>query len=118
MPAEYNPKHQYSNTDYYVIGQLLRVLIERCDRERVQDLCEQALSRRPYGLELRNEYILPIRENLAEWTDGITLHVIIKMILSRILDDTVEGGKYDYEKLTLDTIIAFDPNSIMKDAIV
>lgn len=110
----YDPQYHVAGYDYYEIGRLLRILHERCDREDIKDLCENALLRQPRGLELRNEYLLPIREGLQEWKEGVTISMMVKLILTRVLDDSVEGGVYDYNRLSLSTVVAFDPHKELK----
>ena len=110
---QYDPMYRDRKYDYYYIGQLLRTLLERCDRPNVQKLCEEALSYQPSGLQLRNDYLLEIRAGLEEWKEGTTLHIIIKNILERVLHDTVAGGKYPYDRLSLNTLVAFDYDASM-----
>ena len=116
MPAAvvYNPTERVSGWEYYSVERLFRVLHERCDRVVVLELCEEALSRQPVGLELRNLFLLQIRANLQEWKAGETLATMLKTMLTRLLNDSVSGGVFDYELLTLDTLIAFDPSKMLE----
>lgn len=113
----YNPEHRVAGVDYYSVGQLINIVREQCPRPEVQDICENALIRKPYGLELRNEYLLPIRTGLQEWKSGVTISLMIKLIFTRLLNDTVEGGVFPYEQLRLSTIVAFDPSTDLTEAI-
>lgn len=110
----YNPERKISGWQYYSIGQIFSVLENRCDREYVRALCSNALARSPSGLELRNEYLLKIRVGLQEWKEGITLAAMIKTLLTVLLDDTVEGGLFDYRMLNLDTVVAYDPSKLLE----
>ncbi len=115
MPVVYNPLTRKEGYDYFSVGQILKILHERCDRERVISLCERALTERPVGLELRNEYLLPIRSGLQMWREGVTLASMLKTMLSAFLDDSIEGGKFDYNRMDLDTVIAFDPSKLLEE---
>lgn len=115
MPLTYDPTHRIQGWDYYSLGQIFSVLEKRCDREYVRTLCSNALSRNPTGLELRNEYILKIRVGLQEWKEGITLGAMIKTILTNVLNDTIVGGLYDYNYLSLDTTVAYDPSKLLDE---
>ncbi len=115
MPVVYNPDSRINGYDYFSVGQVLKILHGRCDRERVISLCERALTERPDGLELRNEYLLPIRSGLQMWREGTTLASMLKTMLSAFLDDSIEGGKFDYRRMNLDTVIAFDPSKLLEE---
>ncbi len=115
MPFVYNPTRTVEGWDYWRIGYLLRIILERCDREEVRELCEEALAREVSGLELRNNFLLNIRAGLQEWKSGETISYMIKTILSGILFDSVEGGDFPYQQLSLDTYVAFDPSKLLKE---
>lgn len=108
----YDPNTRIQGYAYYEVGRILRILMERCTIDRVRDLCEEALTRAPQlePLQLRNEYLLPIRVALQGWKEGYTLAVMMKQMLSALLDDSVEGGPYDYNRISLRTIIGYDPS--------
>ena len=115
LPLVYNPTVTRDGYAYYTIRQIFRVLIDRCDVKEVKDLCENALSSNPVGLDLRNNYILPIRVELQGWHQGTTISIVVKLMLTRILEDTVADPrrqKLDYKMLTLGTLVAFDQNKL------
>jgi len=114
----YNPSNRVDGVVYYQVGQILNILLNECDREDVKALCDRALTYKPSGLELRNEFLLPIRAGLQEWKSGITISIMCKLMITRLLDDTVQGGVFDYERLYLSTVIGFDPSKEMKKVIV
>ena len=114
----YNPTAVRKGWDYYSIGIICRILIERCDRPEVQDICENVLTMNPTGIDLRNNYILPIRVGLQEWRVTYNLARIIKVLLSRVLNDSVEGGIVDYRGLSTNTIIAWDISKMLDEAVV
>lgn len=111
----YDPQFRKKGVAYYSVADILRILHDRCDRDSVRSLCEEALTRQPRGLQLRNEYLLPIRVDLQAWREGVTLGSMAKVLVSELLDDSVEGGPYPYERLSLGTVVGYDPSKLLSN---
>ncbi|MEK0326690.1 MAG: hypothetical protein QQN63_13410 [Nitrosopumilus sp.] len=109
----YDPQFRKKGVSYYSVADILRILHDRCDRDSVKTLCEEALTRQPRGLQLRNEYLLSIRVDLQAWREGVTLGSMAKVLVSELLDDSVEGGPYPYQRLSLRTVVGYDPSRIL-----
>lgn len=109
----YDPLYRKGGVSYFSVAEILRILHDRCDRDSVRSLCEEALTREPRGLQLRNEYLLPIRVDLQAWREGVTLGSMAKVLVSELLNDSVEGGPYPYERLSLRTVVGYDPSKIL-----
>lgn len=132
----YEPSLRVAGWYYFTIGRILYVIwesiniqmrqgmvIDEAGRKRLETLqhaaalCSDALDKEPTGLELRNDYLLPIRTDLQEWSFGAMGSNIIgsmcKLLLTAILDDSVatpEDGTRAAEGLTLYTRVAYDPS--------
>lgn len=119
QPQVTYPAKRVDGHDYYSIAQILNVIYKYCDVEKAKTLCETALIDSPVGLQLRNDFLLPIRVELQEWHAGTTISLTCKMLLQRILEDTttdLKKQKLDYNRLSLATLIAFDHTHEMKQA--
>lgn len=129
----YDPNLVIDGFIYFKIGRILYILWENLGDHspRAKGLIDECLTREPTGLELRNEFLLPIRTALQEWKTfdprvGFTVSPMAsmcKLLLSRVLDDSVlsddpsKNGIIHPNSLTLSTVVAVDPSKMNKEAV-
>jgi hypothetical protein len=133
-PITYQPQIRVKGYSYWKISRLMEVILHigPSENDRAKTLASDVLTRRPYGLELRNEYLLPLRLEMQGWHHSAlsaddrtgTAHFMMKILFDRLLADTTidrETGianKFNPQLLTLETLIAFDQSKMLSEAVV